>query len=49
MWGFEEILCNPGNLESHTHMQDSIHAQETPEKAQISHIWLTLRLLQSGS
>lgn len=32
--GFEEILHNPGNLESQTHVQDSMHPQETPNKAQ---------------
>lgn len=35
------------NLEGHVHGQGCTHAQEIPEKALISDLWLTLRLCTS--
>ena len=44
MSGLEKLQHIPGNLEGPTHDQYCVHAQERPEKALTSHIWLILRL-----
>lgn len=51
--GFEKLLIVPGNLESHKHVQDFVHAQgcthvkERPEKTLSPHYWLILKLCVS--
>lgn len=42
--GIWKLLNFLGNLERYTYNQGYEHAKERPEKALISHVWLTLRL-----